>query len=73
MKIADTVEENGENPEKDQDEKEEVEQTAGKGEMAEDDVMKLVPPVSTMINVRVRSSHGSIDCHREFDIRIQQG
>jgi hypothetical protein len=58
MEVADTVEENGENPKNNKDQQDEVEQAAGKSEMIEDDLMKLVPPVSAMIKVRVQVIHG---------------
>ena len=58
VKAADAIEENGEDPEKDEDEKGEVEQAAGEGNVAEDDFVKLVPPGSATIDVRVRCGHG---------------
>jgi hypothetical protein len=73
MEVADTVEENGENPKNNKDQQGEVEQAAGKGEMTEDDLMKLAPPVSAMIQGEGPiHSWFSIDCRRKFKIRIQQ-
>lgn len=73
MEAVDTVEEDGKDAEKDQDEESQVKQAAGEGDMAEDNFVKLVPPGSATMELRVRCGHVSIDCGTKFAIRIQQG
>ena len=74
MDVADAIEENGEDPKKNEDQQGEVEQAAGKGEMTEDDLMKLISPVSAMIQAESPILPWfSIDCHRKIEIRILQG
>ena len=57
MHVVHAVEEDGENPEKDKDEKDKIEQAAGRGVMTKCDLVQLIPPVSAMKNVRIRSTH----------------
>jgi hypothetical protein len=47
MEIANAIEKDSQNAEKDEDEKDEVEKAAGKGVVAKDDDVPLVAPRST--------------------------
>lgn len=74
MDVVDAIEENGEDPKNNEDHQDEVEQAAGKGEMTEDDLMKLIPPVSAMIQgERPIVSWFSIRLPQKIEIRILQG
>ena len=74
MDVANAIEEDGEDPQNNEDQQGEVEQAAGKGGMAEDDLMKLISPVSAMIQgERPIVSWFSIRLPQKIEIRILQG